>query len=86
MGVAGNGPHPLSDIVPRAPMDNSFRNHLWFHVSTHQFPSYVIIVLTQQALLFAVSCACHKIPTLYCVVQSSVEVAKEVDFSESREF
>ena len=27
MGVAANGPHPRSEIAPRAPFVNIFRNH-----------------------------------------------------------
>jgi len=29
MGVAANGPHPLSDIAPKAPLVKIFRNHPW---------------------------------------------------------
>ena len=46
MGVATNGPHPLSDIAPRVPFAKIFRNHPWlqYNLKWLSFQFYVKIL------------------------------------------
>ena len=66
MGVTGNGPHPLSDIAPRAPFVKTFSNH--------PLLTGILYFRHTKNLEFREKCTRTIVATVLCVLQRSSEI------------